>query len=978
MARVGDRGPRSSDAFAATETSGVGDLPAIPALLATTPASGDRAAGPVTAPAVGKLLANRFEILGAVGAGGMGIVYRAYDRSVDQVVALKVLHPNLAQDPRLLERFRQEVRLARLITHPAVCRLHDLEEADGLRFLTMELIDGETLAQRLTRDGRADAAEIVRIGRGIAAGLGAAHAVGVLHLDLKPGNVMLGRSGRVVVMDFGVSRLLGPAVDSDATAVAGTVAYMAPEQLAGQALDPRTDVYALGLVLYEMACGEVPLRGDSRGETALMRLGEEAPDPRLLRPDLPERLRRVIRRCLQRAPEQRFATVDDMWRELGHGHGLSPTDPTTPPLTPAAPPRPRLRLPVIGLLLALVAAGAVGLGLRLRSTPRTPLVGRIAVLAASDPAPTSAPASQRLAPSRARAMQRLVAQELRERGLAAAPAPTAGAGQAVAHTRLQRVGPEYIVEVDLVDPMAHVVRRGRAQSLADACALAAQALAEAVRTPPPTLDPREPTRVGTRSETALRAIELGRAALRHRDRDRAVRHARAAAVADPTLPTPHLLLAGAESAPGAASRAHLARARDLSRGRGDRHSRLALALARHELDNDAHGALQALAALHAEDPDDGDVAFAYADLLDAAGRGEQAIPVLERLLEAIPDHARAMVRLFDLRAGRVTVDQLLGDGERLVARAPELPDAAAYLGRARLAAGQLADALAAFGDALELDPDHALALKHRAHLLLWQGDLLGARAAARRLAVGEPRRRAEGVRLLGLSYLLEGRFATALRHLEDALKDSAVRPGELCYTHRLVVTTLEDLGDVPAAAVAARRWEEAAQRAGVWQQQVQARQRQDLLRLRQALVTRDELRRRLPAYLEALAGRGGDDLIARLQARHAFALEDYREALAAAVKVQTPCPELQFLIAECHARLGQHEAAARAFRRLLARPADEPVPTAQVRARLRLADELVALGRAAEARPLYAEFVAAWGSADRPLPEVDRARTLAR
>jgi eukaryotic-like serine/threonine-protein kinase len=977
MRRVSDTPARTSDPFAATEASAVGDEPAPgnPALLATTPASGDGVAPPLPGPAVGRVLGGRFEIRAQVGAGGMGIVYRAYDRSLDQIVALKVLHPGLAQKPQLLERFRQEVRLARLITHPAVCRLHDLEEADGQRFLTMELIDGETLAQRVARDGRASADEMFRIGRGIAAGLGAAHAQGVLHLDLKPGNVMLARSGRVVVMDFGVARLLGPGLDEAASTIAGTVAYMAPEQLAGEELDPRTDTYALGLVLYEMACGEVPLRGQSRGDTALQRLGQEAPDPRLRRPDLPERLRRVIRRCLQRVPAARFATVDEVWRELGHGHGLAGTD-LTAPLPP--PPRSRRRLAALAAIVALAAALATIVGLRLRATARPPLVGPIAVLA--DEGGAGAPTSQPSA--RSRAAQRLVAQELRERGLAALAVAQAGAGQAAARTRLARAGADYVVEVDLLDPMAHVVRRGRALTLADASALAAQALADAVRTPVPALDPREPTRVGSRATAALRELELARAAVRHRDRDRARRHAERAALADPALPAPYLLLAAAEDPARATSRTHLRRARELAQGRGDRHSRLAQALARRDLDGDLGGAVEALATLHTEDPDDVEVAFAYAGALGDAGRREPAVAVLERLLAAAPDHVGAMLRLYDLRETQRGGDQRLRDGELLVARAPEQPHAAVYLGRARVAAGQPEAALAAFADALELDPDHALALTYRAQVLLARGDLLGARADARRLAVGDARRRAAGLRLLGLSYLFEGRFATALRHLEDALKDSADRPADCFATHRLLVATLEDLGDHGAAEAAARRWEDAALAAGAWQQLALARQRRDTQRLRLGAITRDELRRRLPAYLEELRGHTGggvaDRDVARLQARHAFVAEEHRDALAAALRDDAPDLEMQFLIGECHARLGQHEEALPWFRRLVGQPTEEPIPTVQVRARLRLADSLAALGRREEARPRYAEFVAAWGAADRPLPEVDRARKAAR
>jgi serine/threonine-protein kinase len=949
--------------------------------MPTTPSTVEHIASYEPPPEVGTVIGGRFELLGCLGTGGMGMVFKAYDQVLDQVVALKFLHAALARDPKLIERFRQEVKLARLITHPAVCRLHDLEEADGRRFLTMEVIDGETLAQRLAR-GPLPAEEVLRIGRGIAAGLGAAHAQGVLHLDLKPGNVMLDRSGRVVVMDFGLSRPSGPEVeDGRRGPVAGTVLYMAPEQLAGGELDGRTDMYALGLVLYEMVCGHVPLAGEARADTALRRVSESAPDPRAERGDVPERLRKVIRHCLARDRDGRYASVEDVWRDLGGATGAnSALGPEVTARPMAGRGGPRRRWLAAAAAAAVVAAAGVPAAVWLRGAARAPAVSAVAVL---PPAPVAAADAARAAAEarRARAAQRLVVQELRERGLDAIAAERPAPGQAAVGVRVARAANGVQVELELAIGRHRVGRRGGRATLAEAAGAAAQELAAAVRPAAPGPDAREAARTGAATPAVLAELRLARTAARHQDRDRARRHVARVVAVEPSLPAAHFYLAACEEPFTEASRAHLRRARELSRGRTDLLSRLAAAWAISEVDGNDAGANAALAQLHTEAPDDLEVTYWYAYSLGDIWKVEEANALLERVLEAAPDHVPAMLRLFETRIDHGEIAELLRDAERLTTRAPEQPHAHVFAGRTLLAAGRLGEALDAVGEALELEPNHSAALKYRARTLLYQGDLLNARTVARRLAGGDARRRAEALRTLGLSYLLDGRFAAALRHLEESLEAARDEAYEPIYTHKLIVFTLEDLGDWAAALVAAQRWEQHALKATFWQQVAYARLHQDLHRLRQGLISAPEYRRRVPVYLADLRAKGGVDVAggqgSKLSATERFATGDFREALAQALKDEVPAMNTQFLIGECHARLGQHAQAVEWFRRVLTRPDEELYPTTLVRARLRLAESLDTLGRREEAARYYAAFLASWGSADRTLPEVDRARTLA-
>jgi TolB-like protein/Tfp pilus assembly protein PilF/tRNA A-37 threonylcarbamoyl transferase component Bud32 len=288
--------------------------------------------GPGPAPAFvsGNLLAGRYRIVGFLGQGGMGQVFEAFDIELQTPVALKTLRPQAAQDDAALERFRREILLARRVSHLNVCRIFDVgqhrtEEGGTTTFLTMELLPGESLDRRLRR-GRLPLAEARVLAQQLAAALDAAHAAGVVHRDFKSGNVMLVPAAeggiRAVVTDFGQARArdregrFAAALTVDGTAL-GTPAYMSPEQLTGGEVGPAADIYAFGVVLYEMVTGRWPFQGDSPLSVATRRLSHAPIAPRELVPDLPSRWEGVILRCLERDPRNRFARVADATAALG-------------------------------------------------------------------------------------------------------------------------------------------------------------------------------------------------------------------------------------------------------------------------------------------------------------------------------------------------------------------------------------------------------------------------------------------------------------------------------------------------------------------------------------------------------------------------------------------------------------------------------------------------------------------------------------
>ena len=269
---------------------------------------------------IGQTLAH-YQITAAIGAGGMGEVYRATDTRLGRQVALKVLPADMARDPERLERFQREARAVAAINHPHIVTIHSVEQAEGVHFLTMELVEGQPL-DRVIPKGGLPVDRLLAIASAIADALAAAHGKGIVHRDLKPANVMVTAEGRVKVLDFGLAKFAdeGARAEADvATAlqtrdgvVMGTVPYMSPEQIAGRPVDHRTDIFSLGVILYEMAGGQRPFHGSSSAELASAILRDTPPSICQARADLPQTLGRVIERCLEKSAADRFATSSDL------------------------------------------------------------------------------------------------------------------------------------------------------------------------------------------------------------------------------------------------------------------------------------------------------------------------------------------------------------------------------------------------------------------------------------------------------------------------------------------------------------------------------------------------------------------------------------------------------------------------------------------------------------------------------------------
>jgi serine/threonine-protein kinase len=311
----------------------------------------------------GTLLAGRYRIVAPLGRGGMGEVYRADDVRLGQPVALKFLPQALSSDEGRLQRLVDEVRIGRQVSHPNVCRLYDIAEADGHHFLVMEYVDGEDLASLLRRIGRLPAGKALEIARHLCAGLAAAHDKGVIHRDLKPANVMIDGKGHARIADFGLAALAG---DASTGGLAGTPAYMAPEQLAGQAASVRSDVFALGLVLYETFAGRRAFEADSLDRLRALHAESKPPSLGGSAPDVDPAVERVILRCLARDAAERPASASHVLAALPGGDPLQAAvlagETPSPEMVAAAAKVGDLRPAVAWSVLLCGLAGLLAIG----------------------------------------------------------------------------------------------------------------------------------------------------------------------------------------------------------------------------------------------------------------------------------------------------------------------------------------------------------------------------------------------------------------------------------------------------------------------------------------------------------------------------------------------------------------------------------------------------------------------------------------
>jgi Protein kinase domain len=325
------------------------------------PSSSDSIGGGRFTP--GQIIAGRYRIVALAGRGGMGEVYRAEDLKLSQIVAIKFLPTALAEDAGALARFHSEVRIARQVSHPNVCRVFDIGDADGVPFLTMEYVDGEDLASLVRRIGRLSSDKAIEIARQVCAGLAAAHERGVIHRDLKPANLMLDGAGKIRITDFGLAAIAASLDLADLQA--GTPAYMAPEQLEGREVTAKSDLYSLGLVLYEILTGKRAFNATTLPELIKQRESSAPANPSTLVRDLDPLVERVILRCLEKDPAQRPVSALQVAAALPGGDPLAAAlaagETPSPEMVAAAGATEGMRPRVAIALLALTALGLIAL-----------------------------------------------------------------------------------------------------------------------------------------------------------------------------------------------------------------------------------------------------------------------------------------------------------------------------------------------------------------------------------------------------------------------------------------------------------------------------------------------------------------------------------------------------------------------------------------------------------------------------------------
>jgi len=284
---------------------------------------------------IGSTFAGRYQIIEELGRGGMGKLYKALDKEIEEKVALKLLKPEIAADEGMIERFRNELKFARKVTHKNVCRMYDISKEDVTYYITMEYVPGEDLKISMRRMGLLSTGKAIFIAKQLCEGLAEAHRLGVVHRDLKPHNIMIDREGNAHILDFGIARLLKTKGITETGMMIGTPEYMSPEQAEGKEADQRSDIYSLGIILYEMVAGRVPFKGDTALSIALKHKIETPKDPREINDQIPEDLSHVILKCMEKDKEKRYQKAEELLSELSNiEKGIPTTDRVLPERKP--------------------------------------------------------------------------------------------------------------------------------------------------------------------------------------------------------------------------------------------------------------------------------------------------------------------------------------------------------------------------------------------------------------------------------------------------------------------------------------------------------------------------------------------------------------------------------------------------------------------------------------------------------------------
>ena len=294
---------------------------------------------------IGTLLAGRYHIIEELGRGGMGRVYKVFDKEIKEKMALKLLRPEIAADEKMIERFRNELKFARKITHKNICRLYDFNRDEETSYITMEYVSGEDLKSSVTRMGLLSAGKTIFLAKQICEGLAEAHKLGVVHRDLKPQNIMIDRGGNIRIMDFGIARSVQAKGVTATGVMIGTPEYMSPEQVEGKDVDQRADIYSLGVILFELLTGTVPFEGDTPITVAIKHLKEDVPEPKTLNATVPDDMNKVVLKCLEKDRTKRYTSVEELLSELDK---IEKGIPITDRIVPDKKPTPVGETPFFG------------------------------------------------------------------------------------------------------------------------------------------------------------------------------------------------------------------------------------------------------------------------------------------------------------------------------------------------------------------------------------------------------------------------------------------------------------------------------------------------------------------------------------------------------------------------------------------------------------------------------------------------------
>jgi len=729
-----------------------------------TPVGPVEPAGTATAVpfAPGQPFGDRYTIVEEVGAGGMGHVYKAIDRQLGKTVALKLVRPAAAGQGLARERFRRELALAQAVTHPNVCRVHDLGEVDGALYISMEFVEGQTLDDLIQSVGHLSAKQTVALARQICAGLQAIHERGIVHRDLKPGNIMVDRSGRPILMDFGLAFHQGRDRLTGAGSVLGTLAYLSPEQARGRTTDHRSDIYGVGLVLFEMLTGRHPPGDESSSPLALREPDERCPPPSRLVSDVPSGLDAIVLRCLEREPDRRFSSAAELEAALGGEAAGLKSGSALPPRVPTR----RLRLVGASSARTMTAAAACVLALaalwfwRSRS-PATPTAAAprpvVAVLPLDNVGKD--PADEYLGVGVADSLiTRLAAMPsvtvvsrsatLEQRGRATrAVARDLGATYLV-NGGVQRSDRTIHVTLNLVRPDDSVAwGREYESSVDDIFALhrqAAEGLSDALQITLSEADRARLARAPTTDAEAFAVYSRARALVERPDVpgnvSRAIEAFQDAIRKDPKFALAHAGL-------GEAYWTQYQETKDEE----------AVAQARSEI-------TEALRL----DPDQPLTRFALARLYQGTGHANEAIEELRRLLVLLPGGDDAHRVLGDLLFSQGLREEGLAEMQRAVDLHPDYGENYRVLGRSYFQAGRYADARRAFQRVTELQPDNPRGFQGLGAVYQAEGE--------NALAL-ENYRRAVGIRPdsrslfnMGTLLMVQGRHKEAAAAFEDALR----------------------------------------------------------------------------------------------------------------------------------------------------------------------------------------------------------------